>query len=277
MPPRKYKVDHRRGGGGKHVSGADDVKARNEGEESAYDKARTARAEGRSAGGEGGGYAKGKKDESEEESEEEEKQEEKQKPVKPAKKEAPDPFGEVCNPNAAGHGHIDKTGVQELTRRQREEIEKEKARRRYEELHKAGKTDEAKADLARLEEVKKRRADAAAKKKAEEEAVAPPTKEDARAIGRAALIGELKASMGDEASSSAGRGKSDKVSKKEKKDKDNDDDAKDGSKKKSMNGADVSDIYSFVSSSDKVKEEGSRFQVTDGTIEACREAEADFM
>lgn len=275
MPPRKFKVSHRGGGGGKHVSGADDVKARNNGEESNYDKARAARAAGRAevraegGGGGGGGYPSKKK----EESEEEDSEEEQQKPVRPAKQSG-DVFGEVHNPNAGGHGHIDKTGVQELTRRQREEIEKEKARRRYEELHKAGKTDEAKADLARLEEVKKRRAEAAAKKKADEEAAAANVKEDARAIGKAALIGELKASMGDEASSSAGRGKSDKVSKKEK---DKDDDAKDGSKKKSMNGADVADMYSFVSSADKVKEEGSRFKATDGTIEACRAAEADFM
>merc|ERR1719421_2580686 len=56
-----------------------------------------------------------------------------------------------------------KDGV-ELTRKQREEIEKAAARRRYEEAHKAGKTDEAKADLKRLEEVKKRREEAAAKK-----------------------------------------------------------------------------------------------------------------
>eukprot|EP00435_Cladocopium_sp_Y103_P057824 s1099_g20.t1 len=41
MPPRKFKTDHRRGGGasGKHVSSFDEVKARNAGEESAYDKA----------------------------------------------------------------------------------------------------------------------------------------------------------------------------------------------------------------------------------------------
>eukprot|EP00438_Fugacium_kawagutii_P007427 Skav210436 [mRNA] locus=scaffold1297:58828:62709:+ [translate_table: standard] len=41
MPPRKFKTDHRRGGGAgsKHISSFDEVKARNAGEESAYDKA----------------------------------------------------------------------------------------------------------------------------------------------------------------------------------------------------------------------------------------------
>merc|ERR1712146_519168 len=77
-------------------------------------------------------------------------------------------MGDVNNPNAVKRNE-DKEGV-ELTRKQREELEKQAARRRYEELHKAGKTDEAKADLARLEEVKKRREEAAKKKKEEEEA-----------------------------------------------------------------------------------------------------------
>jgi len=57
----------------------------------------------------------------------------------------------------------------QLTRKQREEHAKEAARRRYEEMHKRGETDEAKADLARLAEVKARRETAAAKKKEEED------------------------------------------------------------------------------------------------------------
>jgi len=180
---------------------------------------------------------------------------------------------EVCNPNAAGHGHVDQTGV-ELTRRQREEIEKERARRRYEELHKAGKTDEAKADLARLEEVKKRREEAA-KKKAEKEAAEKEEKMDAKAVGKAALLKELKGA-GSEASRKTGSKKEGKEKEKDEKDKV---DEKEGEepKKKVMNGADVADIYSFVSDEKKVKEEGSRFKATDGSIEACREAEADFM
>merc|ERR1711920_966082 len=72
------------------------------------------------------------------------------------------------NPNAKARNE-DKDGV-EMTRKQREELEKQRARRAYEQLHKEGKTDEAKADLARLEEVKKRREEAAIKKAEEAEA-----------------------------------------------------------------------------------------------------------
>ncbi|XP_067636907.1 28 kDa heat- and acid-stable phosphoprotein [Eurosta solidaginis] len=59
----------------------------------------------------------------------------------------------------------------ELTRREREQIEKQKARVRYEKLHAAGKTTEAKADLARLALVRQQRADAAAKREAEKKAL----------------------------------------------------------------------------------------------------------
>lgn len=55
----------------------------------------------------------------------------------------------------------------ELTRREREAIEKEQARQRYEKLHAEGKTDEARADLARLAIIKKQREDAAKKKEQE--------------------------------------------------------------------------------------------------------------
>ena len=46
----------------------------------------------------------------------------------------------------------------------REAIEKEQARQRYEKLHAEGKTDEARADLARLAIIKKQREEAAKKK-----------------------------------------------------------------------------------------------------------------
>lgn len=258
MPPRKFKTDHRRGGGAssKHVSSFDEVKARNAGEESAYDKARAARA--------------GKAKEEEEEASEEEK------PVR--KPQRADVFGEVCNLNAAGYAHVDKHGV-ELTRKQREELEKQAARRRYEELHKAGKTAEAQADLKQLEEVKKRREEAA-KKKAEE-AAKPPPEEDAKAIGRAALMKNLKAVMGKdnddkesketkEAVPAAAKGSEEKEASMDSKE-------EAGPKKQTINGADIADVYSFVATEQKVKEEGGRFEATDGSIEACRAAEADFM
>jgi hypothetical protein len=49
----------------------------------------------------------------------------------------------------------------------REELAKKQAREKYLELHRAGKTDEAKADLARLAKIRKERAEAAERKAAE--------------------------------------------------------------------------------------------------------------
>ena len=49
----------------------------------------------------------------------------------------------------------------------REELEKQQAKERYEKLHLAGKTDEARADLARLALIKKQREDAAKKREDE--------------------------------------------------------------------------------------------------------------
>ncbi|XP_034477541.1 28 kDa heat- and acid-stable phosphoprotein [Drosophila innubila] len=60
----------------------------------------------------------------------------------------------------------------ELSRREREQIEKQKARQRYEKLHAAGKTTEAKADLARLALIRQQREEAAAKREADKKATA---------------------------------------------------------------------------------------------------------
>lgn len=64
----------------------------------------------------------------------------------------------------------------ELSRREREQIEKQKARQRYEKLHAAGKTTEAKADLARLALIRQQREEAAAKREAEKKAALDLTK-----------------------------------------------------------------------------------------------------
>lgn len=262
MPPRKYKTDHRRGGGSKHISSADDVQARNKGEETAYDKARrgikadgAAPEEGSSSG--------------------EEVEEEAQKSAEKAKvSSAAASLGlEVANPNAVRRNE-EKEGV-ELTRKQREEIEKANARRRYEELHKAGKTDEAKADLARLEEVKKRREETAMKK-AQQEADAKAKEAapgDAKAIGKAALTAELKAVMGE---TSRKPGDKSKKASEEKKDDEAASEVKDAQKKKLINGVEESDMYSFVSTSKK-PDASSENKANKGTIEACRAAEDDFM
>lgn len=65
------------------------------------------------------------------------------------------------------------------SRKEREARQAEEARKRYQELHLAGKTAEAKADLARLAEVRRRREEAALKAKQDKEA-----KETSRTRGR---------------------------------------------------------------------------------------------
>jgi len=49
----------------------------------------------------------------------------------------------------------------------REELEKQQAKERYDKLHLAGKTDEARADLARLALIRKQREEAAKKREDE--------------------------------------------------------------------------------------------------------------
>jgi len=76
----------------------------------------------------------------------------------------------------------------QLSRREREEIEKAKAKAHYQKLHAAGKTDEAKADLARLAIIRKQREEAAAKRAAEiqakEDALKAKQDDRAKAMGK---------------------------------------------------------------------------------------------
>ncbi|KAF4085138.1 hypothetical protein AMELA_G00113980 [Ameiurus melas] len=76
---------------------------------------------------------------------------------------------EIENPNRVSQkskkaAEVDVDAPKELTRREREEIEKQKAKERYMKLHLEGKTDQAKADLARLAIIKKQREEAAKKR-----------------------------------------------------------------------------------------------------------------
>lgn len=76
---------------------------------------------------------------------------------------------EIENPNRVSQkskkaAEVDVNAPKELTRREREEIEKQKAKERYMKLHLEGKTDQAKADLARLAIIKKQREEAAKKR-----------------------------------------------------------------------------------------------------------------
>uniref|UniRef100_A0A3B3D375 Pdgfa associated protein 1b n=1 Tax=Oryzias melastigma TaxID=30732 RepID=A0A3B3D375_ORYME len=88
---------------------------------------------------------------------------------------------EIENPNRVAQKSKKVTQIEldeprQLSRREREEIEKQKAKERYMKMHLAGKTDQAKADLARLAIIRKQREEAAKKKdeekKAKEAAVA---------------------------------------------------------------------------------------------------------
>jgi len=94
---------------------------------------------------------------------------------------------EIENPNRVVQKskkvmHIELDEPKQLSRREREEIEKQKAKERYMKMHLAGKTDQAKADLARLAIIRKQREDAAKKK--EEEKKAKDAKEAAAAAAR---------------------------------------------------------------------------------------------
>ncbi|XP_028263232.1 pdgfa associated protein 1a isoform X1 [Parambassis ranga] len=86
---------------------------------------------------------------------------------------------EIENPNRVSQknkktSEVDVDAPKELSRREREEIEKQKSKERYMKLHYEGKTEQARADLARLAIIKKQREDAAKKRdelrKAEKEA-----------------------------------------------------------------------------------------------------------
>ncbi|KAF8977001.1 hypothetical protein BGZ46_007729 [Entomortierella lignicola] len=92
----------------------------------------------------------------------------------------PTPGIQVNNPN---HGIkreknklLDMDTPIGMSRREREAAEKEAAKQRYWKLHQEGKTDQAKADMARLAVIRKQREEAAAKRLAEAKA-----KEDAAA------------------------------------------------------------------------------------------------
>jgi len=76
----------------------------------------------------------------------------------------------------------------QLSRREREEIEKQKAKAHYQKMHAAGKTDEARADLARLAIIRKQREEAAAKRdsdaKAKEAAAKAKVEATNKALGK---------------------------------------------------------------------------------------------
>ncbi|KAJ6832695.1 28 kDa heat- and acid-stable phosphoprotein [Iris pallida] len=122
-----------------------------------------------------------KKEEAEnrEEEEESEQESEEDSSDETEKRKGTQGIIEIENPNLvkpktvkARDASVEKTT--ELSRREREEIEKQKAHERYMRLQEQGKTEQARKDLERLALIRQQRADAA--KKREEEKAAKETK-----------------------------------------------------------------------------------------------------
>ncbi|KAL6574040.1 hypothetical protein OROHE_001582 [Orobanche hederae] len=91
---------------------------------------------------------------------------------------------EINNPNLVKPKNlkardVDLEKTTELSRREREEIEKQKAHERYMRLQEQGKTEQAKKDLERLNLIRQQRAEAA-KKRDEEKAAKEQKKVEAR-------------------------------------------------------------------------------------------------
>ena len=87
-------------------------------------------------------------------------------------------------PAAAPEKGKGKQDVSQLSRREREALQAQQAKERYEKLHAEGKTDQARADLERLKLVRERREAESARKKAEAEERAELEKEKAELMER---------------------------------------------------------------------------------------------
>ncbi|KAF3788413.1 heat- and acid-stable phosphoprotein [Nymphaea thermarum] len=117
-----------------------------------------------------------------EESEEEEESSEGE--VEETKKKGTQGVIEIENPNLVKPKTLkardaDLEQTTELSRREREEIEKQKAHERYMRLQEQGKTEQARKDLERLQLIRQQRAEAA-KKREEEKAAKELRKTQAR-------------------------------------------------------------------------------------------------
>lgn len=88
---------------------------------------------------------------------------------------------------ASGEEPKKPKGGENMSRREKEALAAQQAKERYQKLHAEGKTDEARADLARLKLIKEQREAAAAKKKAEQE-----EKEEQQAANKERLDREQK-------------------------------------------------------------------------------------
>ena len=82
----------------------------------------------------------------------------------PAAVDIENPNHVVKQAKKVGELDVNDATKPELSRREREEIDKQKAREHYQKLHAQGKTDEARADLARLAIIRQQREEAAKKR-----------------------------------------------------------------------------------------------------------------
>lgn len=132
-------------------------------------------------------------------SDSEEEEEEEDMPVNPNHSRKARNQTKVVSPVEEATEGVEKMSVAP-SRREREAIEAAAAKERYRKLHEAGKTDEAKADLARLKLIREKREIEAARRQAEKEEKEIQEKEkraelDAReAKRREAALGPKKTS-----------------------------------------------------------------------------------
>lgn len=108
------------------------------------------------------------------------------------------PSGEAAPPKK-----VDKADKANLSRREREIIEQEEAKARYEKLRAAGQTDEARADLARLRIIRQQREEATARKNAEKEELEEKQKENKERLDKESK--KREAAMGGPAAGRKGR------------------------------------------------------------------------
>ncbi|KPI44489.1 28 kDa heat- and acid-stable phosphoprotein [Cyphellophora attinorum] len=111
-----------------------------------------------------------------------------------------------ANPNHTAKARKQASALKNLSRREREAIQQQQAKERYQKLHAEGKTDEARADLARLKLIKEQREQAAARKAAEQEEKDAQAAENKERIEREAR--KREAAMGGAAAGKkVGKGK----------------------------------------------------------------------
>lgn len=135
-----------------------------------------------------------------------------------------------------------------MTRREREEIEKQRAAAEYKRRHDAGETDEAKKDLARLAEVKARR-DAEKKKKEDEKAAKDA--ESAETAASSFRVTDDEKRKKEEKKEREKKAKKDKKAKKKEKE------------KKAKKEKEEDSMFDFDLSSDSEEEGGEKLEARD--------------